>query len=84
MDERDPDAFRALYRAHYATVCRYLAVRVHRSAVEDVAAPGTPAGSIEPATDYVVAQRLPRTPANEALLRMLSHPGAKLVTEGRF
>jgi RNA polymerase sigma-70 factor (ECF subfamily) len=38
MDARDPDAFRALYRAHYGTVCRYLAVRVHRSAVEDVAA----------------------------------------------
>jgi len=38
MDERDPDAFRALYRAHYGTVCRYLAVRVHRSVVEDVAA----------------------------------------------
>jgi RNA polymerase sigma-70 factor (ECF subfamily) len=38
MDERDPEAFRALYRAHYGTVCRYLAARVHRSAVEDVAA----------------------------------------------
>jgi RNA polymerase sigma-70 factor, ECF subfamily len=38
MDDRDPDAFRALYRAHYGTVCRYLAARVHRSAVEDVAA----------------------------------------------
>jgi RNA polymerase sigma-70 factor (ECF subfamily) len=38
MDDRDPEAFRALYRAHYGTVCRYLAARVHRSAVEDVAA----------------------------------------------
>ena len=38
MDRRDPEAFRALYRAHYATVCRYLAARVHGSAVEDVAA----------------------------------------------
>jgi RNA polymerase sigma-70 factor (ECF subfamily) len=38
MDARDPEAFRALYRAHYATVCRYLAARVDRSAVEDVAA----------------------------------------------
>src|SRR5262249_28689466 len=38
MDERNPEAFRALYRAHYGTVCRYLSARVHRSAVEDVAA----------------------------------------------
>jgi RNA polymerase sigma-70 factor, ECF subfamily len=38
MDDRDPEAFRALYHAHYGTVCRYLAARVHRSAVEDVAA----------------------------------------------
>jgi hypothetical protein len=34
-------------------------------------------------TDYVVAERLPMTPANEALLRMTPHPGAKRVTEGR-
>ena len=38
MDERDPEAFRELYRAHYGTVCRYLAARADRSAVEDVAA----------------------------------------------
>jgi RNA polymerase sigma-70 factor (ECF subfamily) len=38
MDERDSDAFRALYRAHYRTVCRYLAVRLDRDVVEDVAA----------------------------------------------
>src|SRR5262249_10020983 len=38
MDDRDPEAFRALYRAHYGTLCRYLAARVQRSAVEDVAA----------------------------------------------
>ena len=38
MDDRDPEAFRALYRTHYGTVCRYLAARVHRSAVEDLAA----------------------------------------------
>lgn len=140
MDERDPEAFRALYRAHYGTVCRYLAARVHRSAVEDVAAetflrvdfdletavmpasggvkdpttlpkktlhlsrtvfidrhtylpvrvvehwpaPLLPAGSIDPVTDYVVAERLPRTPQNEALLRMSRHPGAKQITEGRL
>jgi hypothetical protein len=36
------------------------------------------------ATDYVVAERLPRTPANEQLLRMSPHPGAKQVTEGRL
>ncbi len=38
MDDRDPEAFRRLYRTHYGTVCRYLAARVDRSAVEDVAA----------------------------------------------
>jgi RNA polymerase sigma-70 factor (ECF subfamily) len=38
MDERDPEAFRVLYRAHYRTVCRYLAARVDPSLVEDVAA----------------------------------------------
>jgi RNA polymerase sigma-70 factor (ECF subfamily) len=37
-DDRDPEAFRALYRAHYRTVCRYLAARTDRDAVEDVAA----------------------------------------------
>jgi RNA polymerase sigma-70 factor (ECF subfamily) len=38
MTERDPEAFRALYRAHYRTVCRYLAARTERDLVEDVAA----------------------------------------------
>jgi RNA polymerase sigma-70 factor (ECF subfamily) len=38
MDDRDAEAFRALYRAHYRTVCRYLAVRTDRDGVEDVAA----------------------------------------------
>jgi RNA polymerase sigma-70 factor (ECF subfamily) len=38
MAERDPEAFRALYRAHYRTVCRYLAARTDRDLVEDVAA----------------------------------------------
>ena len=38
MDSRDPDAFRAFYRAHYRTVCRYLSVRADRNVVEDVAA----------------------------------------------
>lgn len=38
MDDRDRDAFRALYRVHYATVCRYLAARMDREHVEDVAA----------------------------------------------
>jgi len=37
-DDRDPEAFRALYRAHYRTVCRNLAARTDRDAVEDVAA----------------------------------------------
>jgi RNA polymerase sigma-70 factor, ECF subfamily len=34
----DPEAFRALYRAHYRTVCRYLALRVDPSRVEDIVA----------------------------------------------
>jgi RNA polymerase sigma-70 factor (ECF subfamily) len=38
MDSRDPEAFRAFYRAHYRTVCRYLSVRADRDVVEDVAA----------------------------------------------
>jgi RNA polymerase sigma-70 factor (ECF subfamily) len=38
MDTRDPEAFRAFYRAHYRTVCRYLSVRADRDVVEDVAA----------------------------------------------
>jgi RNA polymerase sigma factor (sigma-70 family) len=38
MDDRDPEAFRTLYRAHYRTVCRYLAARTVPEAVEDVAA----------------------------------------------
>jgi RNA polymerase sigma factor (sigma-70 family) len=38
MDDRNADAFRALYREHYRTVCRYLAARADRELVEDVAA----------------------------------------------
>jgi RNA polymerase sigma-70 factor (ECF subfamily) len=38
VDSRDPEAFRAFYRAHYRTVCRYLSVRADRDVVEDVAA----------------------------------------------
>ena len=38
MDDPDPDAFRALYRAHYRTVCRYVAARADADVVEDVAA----------------------------------------------
>ncbi|HEX4109339.1 MAG TPA: sigma-70 family RNA polymerase sigma factor [Solirubrobacteraceae bacterium] len=38
MDDRDPEAFRALYRAHYRTVCRFLTARTDRGLVEDVAA----------------------------------------------
>ena len=38
MTDRDPEAFRALYRAHYSAVCRYLAARADPDVVEDVAA----------------------------------------------
>jgi RNA polymerase sigma-70 factor (ECF subfamily) len=36
--DRDPEAFRALYRAHYRAVCRYLIARSDIGLVEDVAA----------------------------------------------
>jgi RNA polymerase sigma-70 factor (ECF subfamily) len=38
MNDRDADAFRALYRSHYRTVCRYVAVRADAELVEEVAA----------------------------------------------
>jgi hypothetical protein len=34
--------------------------------------------------DYIVAERLPRTPEHERLPQMSPHPGAKQVTEGRL
>ena len=41
-------------------------------------------GRVTEVTDYVLAERLPRTDANERLLRMAPHPGAKEVVEGRL
>ena len=38
MDNRDPEAFRALYREHHPTVRRYLAARAPTSQVDDLAA----------------------------------------------
>ena len=38
MDDRDSDAFRALYRRHYGSVCRFIAARAPADHVEDVAA----------------------------------------------
>jgi RNA polymerase sigma-70 factor, ECF subfamily len=38
MDDRNAEAFRAMYRAHYRAVCRYLAARTDRDLVEDLAA----------------------------------------------
>ena len=38
MDDRDADAFRALYRRHYRSVCRFLASRAAADDVEDLAA----------------------------------------------
>jgi hypothetical protein len=69
-----------LHRTVYVDRDTFLPVRV----VEHLPAPNTPTGVVDPITDYVVAQRLPRTPANERLLRMSPHPGAKQVTEGRL
>jgi RNA polymerase sigma factor (sigma-70 family) len=37
MDDRDADAFRALYRRHYRSVCRFLATRTAADQVEDLA-----------------------------------------------
>jgi hypothetical protein len=63
-----------LYRTVYVARDTYLPVRIveHWPDVRDSV------------TDYVLAERLPRTPANEQLLRMSPHPGAKQVTEGRL
>ena len=69
-----------LYRTVYIDRDTYLPVRI----VEHRPAPKAPGGATDPVTDYVVAQRLPRTPDNERLLRMSPHPGAKQVTEGRL
>jgi RNA polymerase sigma-70 factor, ECF subfamily len=38
MDDRDADAFRALYGRHYLSVCRFLATRTTPDQVEDLAA----------------------------------------------
>jgi hypothetical protein len=69
-----------MHRNVYIRRDNYLPVRI----VEHIPAPNTPAGAIEPVTDYVTAERLPRTPATEQLLKMSPHPGAKQVTEGRL
>jgi len=63
-----------LYRTVFISRDTYLPVRV----VEHWP------GAHDAVTDYVTAQRLPRTPANEQLLRMSPHPGARRVTEGRL
>jgi hypothetical protein len=41
-------------------------------------------GADDLVTEFVLAERLPRTPENERLLRMSPHPGAKEVVEGRL
>lgn len=42
-----------------------------------------PGGVENTISDYTATERLPRTPANERLLRMSPHPGAKQVLAGR-
>jgi hypothetical protein len=69
-----------LFRTVFIDRDTYLPVRI----VEHFPAPNTPTGFVEPVADYTVAERLPRTPENEQLLRMSPHPGAKQVTEGRL
>jgi hypothetical protein len=69
-----------LHRTVYISRDSYLPVRI----VEHLPAPGTRTGSVEATTDYLVAERVERTPETEALLRMTPHPGAKKVIEGRF
>jgi hypothetical protein len=43
---------------------------------------GAPGGVVNVITDYVVAERLPRTQQNETLLRLSPHPGAKELPDG--
>jgi hypothetical protein len=69
-----------LYRTIYIDRDHYLPVRI----VEHWPAPIARPGTIDSVTDYVTAERLPRTPDTEQLLRMSPHPGAKKVTEGRL
>jgi hypothetical protein len=61
------------HRLIYVDRERFLPVRV----VE-----GAPGGVVNAITDYVVAERLPRTPQNERLLRLSPHPGAKKLPDG--
>ena len=74
-----------LYRTLYINRDSYLPVRVveHWPASTNPRT-GEPIPAIDPATDYIVAERLPRTPENEKLLQMSPHPGAKTVVEGRL
>jgi hypothetical protein len=72
-DERPPRPIPPGYhRLIYVDRERFLPVRV----VE-----GAPGGVVNAITDYVVAERLPRTPQNEGLLRLSPHPGAKKVAD---
>jgi hypothetical protein len=61
------------HRLIYVDRERFLPVRV----VE-----GAPGGVVNAITDYVVAERLPRTPQNERLLRLSPHPGAEKLPDG--
>jgi hypothetical protein len=72
-----PDARGAVppgyHRLIYVDRERFLPVRV----VE-----GAPGGVVNMITDYLVAERLPRTPENERLLRLAPHPGAERLPDG--
>jgi hypothetical protein len=74
-DPRDPQSTTPMQLSHLVYVDRkhFLPVRIVELA---------PGGStVNTITDYVEAQRLPRTPENDRLLHMSPHPGAKEIVE---
>jgi RNA polymerase sigma-70 factor, ECF subfamily len=71
-DARDPAEFRRMYRAHYRTVCRYLAARVDRELVEDLAA-----------ETFLVAWRRQRELPDRHLLPWLLNTAGKCLANQR-
>jgi hypothetical protein len=72
-DARGRPAPAGYHRLIYVDRERFLPVRV----VE-----GAPGGVVNMITDYLVAERLPRTPQNERLLSLSPHPGAEEIPDG--
>lgn len=73
-DPRDlPERRVEIFRVVYVDQETFLPVRLLE---------GGPGDDVNSITDYRTAERLPRTPENERLLRMSPHPGAETVIEG--